>query len=388
MIEALLFDLDGTLIDTNALHARAFELAFKDYGYSVPADRIEIEIGKGGDELIPAVLGAKAEAEHGDDLRDAWERYFLEIIGKEKVAVCKGALELLHECKRRGLRLALATSGAESVLEAIEKSSGVEWRKEFETVTTSKDAPKSKPAPHILLSALEKLGLSGAVCAMVGDTPYDALASRGAGVSCLGVETGGHKGDDLRDAGCRLAYADCAALLKDLDNVLHVCSPLQFALSSGKIEGLMREALTQSKVALEAGEKPLGAIVANGRGEIIARAIDGRVSTGNALERPELRALKEAGNEAQILVCPLEPDVFAAGALIDLKVDCALFALEAPLDGATHRLSAPRAAGQSFPRFLGGTLPDEARALFQEWLKKHPEDENLKAVVEHAKPKE
>lgn len=383
-MEALLFDLDGTLILTNAQHARAFELAFRDYGYCVPADRIEIEIGKGGDQLVPAVLGARAESEHGEAIRKAWEHHFLEIIAREKVALCPGALELLHELKSRGLRLALATSGQPSVLEAIEEASGVKWREQFEIVTTSEDAPHSKPAPHILLTAVQKLKLSGAVCAMVGDTPFDALASRGAGVACVGVETGGHDSDDLREAGCRLAFKDCAAMLADLDNALQTCSPLKFALSSEKIEALMREALKESKAALDAGELPLGAVVANARGEIIARATDARQSTKNPLERAEMRALQNVGCDAKIVVCPLEPDLLVAGALISCEVDCTLFALESPLDGATHRLSSPRAPNQKFPRFIGGTLSTEARALWEEWLEQNPDDATARSVVEHA----
>ncbi len=385
MLEALLFDLDGTLIKTNNQHARAFERAFADFGYAIPAERIEIEIGKGADQLIPALLGAQAEAKDGDALRKAWERHFLDIIGKEKVAVCAGALELLAACREDGLRLALATSGAESVLEALEDASGVAWRREFEVVTTSKDAPASKPAPHILLAALQKLGISGAVCAMVGDTPYDALASRGAGVACLGVETGGHAPDDLREAGCRAVYADTAALLADLGGALRVASPLDFELSSARMEDMMREALVQSRAALKAGELPLGAVVLNGRGDFLALARDGRAATGNPLERAELRALREAGSAARILVCPLEPDVLVAGALLALGVDCALFSLESPLDGATHRVSAPRAPGQGFPRFVGGTLPDEARALWEEYLHAHPGDTYAQSVVAHAK---
>ncbi|BCM90238.1 protein CbbY [Abditibacteriota bacterium] len=387
MLEALLFDLDGTLIDTNAQHARAFELAFREYGYAVPADRIKIEIGKGGDELVPALLGADAEAKDGDALRDAWERHFLEIIAKEKVAVCPGSLGLLHECKRRGYHLALATSGAESVMDALEKASGVAWREQFEVVTTSEDAPHSKPAPHILLTALHKLGLAGTVCAMVGDTPYDALASRGAGVACVGVETGGHKPDDLREAGCRIVFKDCGALLSNLDEALQTCSPLTFALSSEKIEALMREALGQSKMALEQGEFPLGAVVADAHGKILARAIDTRYSTGEPLQRAELRALQEARNGAKIVACPLEPDIFVAGALINVGMDCALFSLESPLDGATHRLSAPRAPGQKFPRFVGGTFPDESRSLLEQWQETHPDDANIRAILDHAAPK-
>ncbi len=383
MIEALLFDLDGTLIRTNALHAQAFAKAFQRFGFSVPAERIEIEIGKGGDQLVPAVLGASAEEEHGEEIRKAWKEEFLELIERQKVAVCPGAVELLHECRKRGLKLALATSGPQETLESLEKSSGVAWREQFDVVTTSADAPASKPAPHILLAALQKLGLSGAVCAMVGDTPYDALASRGAGVACIGVETGGHTPDDLREAGCRVVYADTSGILGDLDNALKTCSPLEIALSGDKMEELMRAALEESKAALDAGEVPLGAVVANTRGEIIARAGDARQLLSDPLARAELRALKDAGTGAKIIACPLEPSALIAGALIACGVDSAVFALESPLDGATHRLSSPRAPGQLFPRFLAGTLPDEARALWQQWLEQHPNDKFACSIVEH-----
>lgn len=387
MIEALLFDLDGTLIRTNALHAQAFATAFERFGFFVPAERIEIEIGKGGDQLVPAVLGARAESEHGEEIRTAWKEEFLELIQAQKVAVCPGAVELLHQCRRRGFKLALATSGAPDLLEALEKSSGVAWREEFDVVTTSEDAPASKPAPHILLAALQKLGVSGAVCAMVGDTPYDALASRGAGVASIGVETGGHQSDDLREAGCRVVYADTVGMLGDLDNALRVCSPLEIALSSEKMEALMRAVLEESKAALRAGEMPIGAVVADTRGEIIARAGDARQQMNDPLARAELRALTEAGKGAKILASSIEPDVLVAGALVACGVDSAIFSLESPLDGATHRLSSPRAPGQLFPRFLAGTLPDEALALWQEWLETHPNDEFARSVVEHAQQK-
>ena len=371
------------MIRTNELHAQAFAKAFERFGFRVPAERITIEIGKGGDQLVPAVLGAKAEEQHGEEIRKVWKEEFLESIGQQKVAVCPGAVELLHECKRRGLKLALATSGPAETLEALEKSSGVEWRQQFDVVTTSADAPASKPAPHILLAALGKLGLSGAVCAMVGDTPYDALASRGAGVASIGVETGGHAPDDLREAGCRVVYPDTSGILADLDNALKRCSPLEIALSSEKMEELMRAALDEAKAALDAGEMPLGAVVANTRGEIITQARDARHALNNPLARAELRALKDAGSEAKIVACPLEPSILVAGALIDCGVDSAIFALESPLDGATHRLSSPRAPGQRFPRFLAGTFPEEARALWQQWRERHPDDEFARSIVEH-----
>lgn len=385
-IEAVLFDFDGTLVDTNQLHAEAFAQAFAAKGYAIPADRILPEIGKGGDKLVPSLIGESGEKRDGDALREEHKKRFLQTVGKQKVQVLPGALELLRALKKRGVRLALATSAQPEILEAVEKSSGTKWREEFEIVTTSADAEESKPAPDIVNVALQKLGLSPAQCAFVGDTPHDARSCRAAGVACFGVESGGHEGADLREAGCRATYENCAALLADFDDFLQLASPLKISLSQDKIEHIMRAALQVAKEGLKKGEVPIGAAIANGKGEILVASCNRMNATGRKTAHAELVAFEDGENVIDltandlIVASTLEPCVMCGGALMLSGVDTVIFGLEAPFDGATHRISAPRSPESQFPRFIGGILEEESRALLQEWLDANRETEQAAYV--------
>lgn len=373
-IEAVLFDFDGTLVDTNLLHAQTFAEAFAAKGYGIPADRILPEIGKGGDKLVPTLIGASGEKRDGDALRDDHKKRFLQVVADQKVKPFPGALNLLHELKKRGLRLALATSAEPEILEAMEKSSGIKWRDQFEIITTSADAEESKPAPDIVQVALQKLNLSPAQCAFVGDTPHDARSCRAAGVACFGVECGGHEGADLREAGCRAVYEDCAALLEDLDNVLELASPLQISLPFGELERIMRAALQAARDGLKNGEVPIGCAIANGNGEILVASYNCMNATNRKTAHAEMMAFEDGEKvidiEAKdlIVASTLEPCVMCGGALMLSGVDTVIFGLEAPFDGATHRVSAPRSPESQFPRFIGGILVEESRNLLQEWL--------------------
>lgn len=373
-LEAILFDMDGTLVDTNQMHAESFARAFKERGYGIPTDRIAPEIGKGGDQLVPDLIGISGEEKDGEDLRESAQNHFLQMAKETQIKAVPGARELLAELKKRGLRLALATSGKPDVLEAIEKSSGAAWRDEFEIVTTAADAENSKPAPDILNVALEKLGLSPAQCAFVGDTPHDARACRAAGVACFGVLTGGHAEADLREAGCRAVYENCAALLADLDNALQLASPVKISLSQAELERIMRAALEAAREGMARGEAPIGAAIADGSGRILATASNQMNATQRKTAHAEIMAFENADGKIDpqakdlIVASTLEPCVMCGGALMLSGVDTVIFGLEAPFDGATHRVSAPRSPESLFPRFIGGILAEESRALLQEWL--------------------
>ena len=280
-LDALLFDLDGTLIDTNLLHARAFAQAFEENGYNVATDRIAIEIGKGGDLLVPAILGKSANEKNGDAIRDAWEKHYLELVKAEPVKVFDGALALIEQAKARGLKIALATSGENSVMDAVEQSSGVRWRELFPTVVTSADAKTSKPAPDIISAATQKLGVPPLACAFVGDTIYDARACREAGVACFCVGDGQHQSADLLEAGARAVYSTLADLNADFDNAMHIASPGSVQWSDQKIEEFMRAALDDARQGLENGELPIGAIIADGNGDIVARGWNCAHQTGS-----------------------------------------------------------------------------------------------------------
>src|SRR4051794_24023792 len=100
-LDAMIFDLDGTLIDTNGAHVEAWRRAFASCGNQVAPDRIALEIGKGGDMLVPAILGPSAEEEHGEELRRASAEEFLKLAQQQRFALLPGTQELLAELRRR-----------------------------------------------------------------------------------------------------------------------------------------------------------------------------------------------------------------------------------------------------------------------------------------------
>ncbi|MBV9122391.1 MAG: HAD family hydrolase, partial [Planctomycetes bacterium] len=191
-LDSIIFDVDGTLVDTNPAHVEAWDRAFQAHGYKVARDRIAVEIGKGGDLLVSAVLGQQAEEEHGDDLRQANTEAYLQITKREHFRVFPGVRDLIRTLRQRGLRVALATSSKSNQLEATLRSAGLEAEELGDMVITASEAQTSKPAPDLVIASVRKQDLCPAQCAMVGDTPYDAEACKHAGVVCLGLLCGGN----------------------------------------------------------------------------------------------------------------------------------------------------------------------------------------------------
>ena len=219
-VHGIIFDIDGTLVDTNSTHVEAWRGAFKSLGYDVPADRIEVEIGKGGDLLVPAILGDEAEQRHGEALRKAQKEEFLKLARGRRFRVFPGVLELIKSLGDRKIRTALATSSDQKHLHAISESAGIDLAQLADFLVTNDEAESSKPAPDLVIAACEKLLLEPGECAMVGDTIYDAQACQGAGVVFLGVESGGTPGETLMKAGAAGVWRDTGQLYADLDHAL------------------------------------------------------------------------------------------------------------------------------------------------------------------------
>ena len=211
MADTAIFDVDGTLVDTNYHHALAWFRALRRYDVTRPMWRIHRGIGMGGDLFVSAVAGREVEEAHGDGLRQAWAEEFDRLISE--VRPFEGAHELLAEVKDRGFRLVLASSGksehVEAFLDLIDgKSLADAW-------TTSDEVEASKPEPDIVAAAMAKV--EGASAVMVGDSVYDAQAAAKLSIPTLGVRTGGFSVGELQEAGVLLVFDSLVAFRYALD---------------------------------------------------------------------------------------------------------------------------------------------------------------------------
>jgi phosphoglycolate phosphatase-like HAD superfamily hydrolase len=214
MRQAVIFDVDGTLIDSVDLHARAWHEAFLHFGHDVTLAQARGQIGKGGDQLLPVFLSEAERKDHGEDLED-WRSRRFKTEYLPLVRPFSGVPELLERVRRGGLTVAVASSSKKEELEKYLEIAGV--AKLVEVATTSDDAERSKPAPDIFESALSKLDIDGANAIAVGDTPYDAEAAGKRSIRTIGVLCGGFAGEDLRRSGCIAVYQSPSALLADYD---------------------------------------------------------------------------------------------------------------------------------------------------------------------------
>jgi HAD superfamily hydrolase (TIGR01509 family) len=211
---AVIFDIDGTLVDSNDAHARAFVEAFAEQGVAVPIGKVRRLIGMGSDKLIPAATGVSYESDRGRSLADRKKEIFKEKYLRDLKPFPR-VRELLEELRRRGLHLAAASSAEPDELKALLKIAGASDL--LESRASSGDAEESKPDPDIVLAAVKKTGLGPAECLMVGDTPYDVEAAGRAGVPIVALRCGGWRDEDLR--GTVAVYQDPADLLKNLDRL-------------------------------------------------------------------------------------------------------------------------------------------------------------------------
>jgi HAD superfamily hydrolase (TIGR01549 family) len=209
--EAALLDVDGTLIDANYQHALAWYRAFRQHGIVLPVWRIHRSIGMGGDQLVPALVGEEVNDEKGDEIREARDPFYKEMIGE--VEALEGAHELIAELKERGLRVVLASSSPEDEVEHYLEL--LDARDLADAWTTKEDVEKTKPAPDLVIAALAKADTESAV--MVGDTRWDVEAARRGGLETLAVITGGWSRQELLDAGAVAVYESVDELRRRLD---------------------------------------------------------------------------------------------------------------------------------------------------------------------------
>jgi HAD superfamily hydrolase (TIGR01509 family) len=197
---AVLFDLDGTLVDSNYQHALAWYRAFRSGGILLPLWRIHRCIGMGGDQMVPALIGEARDREIGDDLRAAEKAQFEEMLSE--IAPLEGAHELLVDLHARGYELVLASSSPEEYLDRYLDL--LDARTLVDAATTAKDVEATKPAPDIIEVAKAKARRQALV--MVGDSPWDIESAGRAGLSCVCLLTGGYSERELLEAGAEAVF--------------------------------------------------------------------------------------------------------------------------------------------------------------------------------------
>jgi HAD superfamily hydrolase (TIGR01509 family) len=196
-LKAVLFDVDGTLVDSNDAHAAAWVRAFTEYGVAVGPAHVRRCIGMGGDKLMPEVSGIEEDSRLGQAISkrrgEIFKGEFL-----PKLQSFKGARELVDAIGERGLMAVAASSASKEDLKALLKVAGVDDL--MDEKTSSDDAEDSKPDPDIIQAALKRAKASPVEAIMIGDTPYDIEAARRAGVGAIAFRCGGWKDEDLKDA--------------------------------------------------------------------------------------------------------------------------------------------------------------------------------------------
>jgi HAD superfamily hydrolase (TIGR01549 family) len=201
----VLFDVDGTLVDTVYQHVMAWWEAFADAGHAVSAYDIHRAIGRGSDDLVESLLGESDQA-----ISEAHSKKWGEV--RERTTAFHDVPDLLRRCADRGLTVVLCTSGQGPDLDFFVEAIGGD--DPVHAIVSSEDVEQSKPSPEIVRKAVEAAGVPAERCVMVGDTRYDVAAAKDAGVRAVGVLCGGISEAELRDAGAVAVYGSPSDLLQ------------------------------------------------------------------------------------------------------------------------------------------------------------------------------
>jgi HAD superfamily hydrolase (TIGR01509 family) len=213
-LQAVLLDIDGTLVDSNDKHTECWVEAFAHFGKQVAWDDIREQIGKGGDLLVPDTLNAREMRTIGEPLKkyrgELWAEKYM-----QSVRPFPGAVEAIRELHAQGIKIALASSSNPDEVEYYVELLGVADL--LEGTTSKEDAEFSKPSPEIFRAALERVKSDPARTLAIGDTPYDILAAHRTPVPIAAVLCGGFPRESLTKA--EFLFDDLPAMMKELDRI-------------------------------------------------------------------------------------------------------------------------------------------------------------------------
>jgi HAD superfamily hydrolase (TIGR01549 family) len=210
MLRAVIFDVDGTIVDSNEFHVQAWDESFRRYGKAFPIEQLRAHIGKGGDQYLPNFLTAAEMREFGAELDEERARLY-----KHKylplVRPFPGVRDLFERIHLAGRRIALASSGKTQELDhyvALTHTGAF-----VDVQTTSDDVFHSKPHADVFMAALRHLRVGADEAVAVGDSPFDVIAAKRITLSTIGLLCGGFAEVDLRSAGAVAVFRDPANLL-------------------------------------------------------------------------------------------------------------------------------------------------------------------------------
>ncbi|WP_307038020.1 HAD family hydrolase [Arthrobacter sp. B3I4] len=209
---AVLFDVDGTLIDSSYIHTLAWWRAFRQAGYDVPMASIHRSVGMGGDKILDSLLPKDRDTDEDADIMTSHAAVFSTYW--PSLRRLDGARELLAQCHDSGLAVALASSARGVDLEVLRAT--IDADAFIHAATSSADAEESKPAPDILVAALKAVDVSAENAVYVGDAVWDIYAAGALNIPAIGLTCGGTSEAELREAGAVEVYENPRELLDNL----------------------------------------------------------------------------------------------------------------------------------------------------------------------------
>jgi HAD superfamily hydrolase (TIGR01509 family) len=197
LLQGVIFDIDGTLVDSNDAHAQSWVDAFAKAGYEVPFDVVRPLIGMGADKLLPKTIEVRHDSEEGKRLLARRSEIFQEKY-LPRLKPLPGSRALVLRVRAEGLKAIVATSAKDAELKGLLQAATVDDL--MEERATASDAKRSKPDPDIVQAAVGESGIGKENLVMIGDTPYDVEAAARAGVKCVAFRSGGWTDDSLKGA--------------------------------------------------------------------------------------------------------------------------------------------------------------------------------------------